>query len=701
MNATLLERLARPAVASTTRAWRWPRLLALTATYLLASVALTWPVALDLAGAVPNFGDPLVVVWYLAWYAHALPGPPEVLLNPPIFAPFREALLFHDHLLAQGLLAWPLVRLTGNPVLAANLLLLASFVLAALGGFLLCQRLTGSLAAGGIVGLAVAFSPFRLAHLSHLNLLWLHWLPFALLFLERTLETRRWRDAGLLALFSNLLFFSSYNLAPLGALTLVLWTGVRLATEPRLWGGARHWRRLGLLLGTVGAVTFALHLPLGLRYLAVSERLGFTRTPDEIRTYSATPGDYLVVPPQNALLGRLTAPLRFPAWSERSLFPGLVVIAFALPGAFLALRQGGRARSVALALLVVALVMALVSLGLNTTSLPGLGLYTLLLDQLPALAGLRVPARAGGIVQLALALLAGFALAALLARLRRHSVLLAQGAALALAAGVGIESWSYPAGDAVPVWLGEAAIRLPTDAYPALGQNPTGVTPPSQEVAAWLARTPLPGAVVELPLLLHTERAWLESVRMLAATHHWRPLVNGNGAYRPALLVELSRQLTRFPAADTLAALTGLGVSHVVVHLASYPPAERTQLEAVLASAPLREVARFDDDRIYALEAVALAPATAVRLEVRAEQRGSAVIGTITLENSAPAPFVVPTGEVFRIAAGRASTAVTPPLLIPALGSAQVEFRLPGEHPTVTVRGPLLVTPRMVPVRRS
>jgi hypothetical protein len=589
---------AFPATIARPASQRLAGTLGVVAVYALAAVVLTFPISLDLAHGVPDFGDPLVMVWYLGWYGTAIPDKLVSLFDAPIFFPHRDTLLFHDHLLAQGLVAWSIVRVTGNPVLAANLLTLLSFTLAGVGGYLLARRLTGSTPAALIVGLAIAYSSFRVAHISHLNLLWLHWLPFVLLFLERLLDGQRWRDALALALFGNLLVLSSYNLAPLAAVTGTVWLVVRLTTDRSLW--AARWRALVAQLAAIVAVTLALNLPLVLRYLAVSERMGFTRSADEVRAYSASLADYLVVPPSNLLLGALTAPLRSPDWSERSLFPGLVVLVFATVGAGTALASAGRWRSVALSLLAVAGVNLILSFGLNPAQPPGLRWYPWLFEHLPGLAGLRSPARAGGIVQIALALLAGFGLAAVFAALQRTRRRLAVAAAAgALGVVLVAESVAFPASYAVPVWLGEGAVGRPTDDYPALGSNPRGIPPAPTAVEEWLAAAPEPGSVAVLPMLAHRERGWLESVRMLAGLRHGRPLVNGTSAYRPADIVALSRELDERPSPASIAALGERGVRYVVVYRASFEEPARERFEAALPGLPLEEAARFGDDVIY------------------------------------------------------------------------------------------------------
>ena len=59
-----------------------------------------------------------------------------------------------------------------------------------------CASVTGSTAAAFVAGLAWACWPYRTAHLLHIQLQALYFLPLALLFLHRLVAGRRWRDAS-------------------------------------------------------------------------------------------------------------------------------------------------------------------------------------------------------------------------------------------------------------------------------------------------------------------------------------------------------------------------------------------------------------------------------------------------------------------------------------------------------------------------
>ena len=138
-------------------------------------------------------GDPLLTAAILHWNAHHVPLT-EAWWQFPIFHPTANTLAFSEHLLGISVIATPLAWLTGNPLTTYNLTLLLTFPLSALAMFALVQRLTGSAAAAFVAGLAYGFAPYRVSSLPHIQMLAAFWAPLALLGLHAFLDTgrRRW-----------------------------------------------------------------------------------------------------------------------------------------------------------------------------------------------------------------------------------------------------------------------------------------------------------------------------------------------------------------------------------------------------------------------------------------------------------------------------------------------------------------------------
>src|SRR5262245_10136422 len=98
---------------------------------------------------------------------------------------------FSYHLLLLSLLISPVYAMTGNLVLCYNLLLLLSLAGSGLAMHAFIRSVTGSNAAAFVAGLAWACWPYRTAHLLHLQLQSLYFLPLALLALHRVAAARK------------------------------------------------------------------------------------------------------------------------------------------------------------------------------------------------------------------------------------------------------------------------------------------------------------------------------------------------------------------------------------------------------------------------------------------------------------------------------------------------------------------------------
>lgn len=257
------------------RAWVGGPLLMFGALSLL----LTWPLAAHIATHVPGDGiDDPSLAWNLWWIKHALVDQPQ---NPFQVAwqfwPVGINLAFYTLTVLNGLLAAPL-QMAFGVVPAYNLLLLSSFVLSGLGGYLLCldflarRPLPGHRSAtafGAFLGGALyAFASAKLfyAALGQGNIASSQWIPFALLYLLRALRRDgRLRDAILASLFMTLqayaeLTFASFlsifaGLAVVGRLTW--WRGDRpgVALRPHWSAAQRHaWGGRLVLLAVLCAV---------------------------------------------------------------------------------------------------------------------------------------------------------------------------------------------------------------------------------------------------------------------------------------------------------------------------------------------------------------------------------------------------------------------------------------------------------------
>ena len=250
--------------------------------YALLALLLTHPLIFHLNQAVPHdIGDPLLNTWILAWDSHALLTRPLSLFQANIYHPLPNTLAFSEHLISTALLALPLQLLLGEPVVAYNLSLLATFPLTGFGMYLLTRRWTRRRGPAIVAGLIFAFGPYRFAALAHLQLLTIQWLPLALLFFDKLLThpgrpskpPRAWSAA--FGLFLGLQILASWYVAIYTGLILAIYTVTALLLRRTGWsqlrgpavtpgaGSRRHWHACG---GGFGSGQELRSLALGRRF---------------------------------------------------------------------------------------------------------------------------------------------------------------------------------------------------------------------------------------------------------------------------------------------------------------------------------------------------------------------------------------------------------------------------------------------------
>ena len=634
------------------------------AVYLAAAVFVTWPLSAGLASDVPSdFGDPLLNMWILAWDVEQIKG---ILLgdfsriarffDANIFYPAPLTLAYSEHLLPQALQIFPVYLLTDNPILCYNLLLLSTYVLSGVGGYLLVRELTGSAKAAFLGGLLFALAPYRLPQASHLQVLSSQWMPFALYGFTRYLNsrTRLALAGGATALVAQALSCGYYLLyfVPFAAL-YILWEIGRRG----LWRDVRLWRDLGV----AGVLSMAAVLPFVLAYAQLRETTNLTRGVQEIAGFSADVYSYLTAYPPQRVWGSIAN--AFPR-DEGQLFPGGVMIALGLlafvlwafhawtAGRAIAARQRvlttilgtGAAAFLAVTLVAIFERRIVLDAGLFTIRMTSIGRLILWST---ALAGILVAVSPRARVRLrALVTVEGFFCLAIVAcwwlslgpfpralgrpldlpspyaflfeyvpgfegvRVpARYAMVMA--CMLAIAGAMAVAPVLRRRGGTVVLavlsllFLIEAhASRFPiNDVGTGKGHvlPEPRVYPPAQAPAIYHRVAALPPGTVLLELPLGDPN-W-DIYSLYYSIVHWRPLVNGYSGFFPPgyglmTLAFLDPDRDRQLATD---ALRASGATHVVVHERAFREPEVDQLDRWLRAAGGRRIARDGTDVLYAV----------------------------------------------------------------------------------------------------
>jgi hypothetical protein len=408
----------------------------------LALVALmSWPLVRDLAGSgFTHTEDGRLNAWILAWDARALARDPARVFDAPIFHPVRDALAFSENLLLPSVLVAP-AHVAGGPVLAFNLVVLASLVLSGLGVQLLVRRASGARLAAFVAGALFAVGAHRWSRLSHIHAHVTLFLPFLFLALDRFWERRTLKRGLLVGVVLALQALSSIYLGAIAATALAAVLAVALV------GGLGRGDLARLAAGLLLAA--ALLWPVARPYLRVRAQHGMEWSLQDAAAHSTTLEAWSSS--TSHLYWGLTQRHVDPDRRRRGLFPGLVPLALGLAGLAAAPRRHGVA---ALAAVCFAL-----SLGPETAA------YRFLHEHVVFFRGIRAMYRFAVVPVLALCVLAGFGLAR-----RLWPSLLAVALALLEASHAPIHVTPYAPPSEAARWLAE---RDGAVAYAPLGERDT------------------------------------------------------------------------------------------------------------------------------------------------------------------------------------------------------------------------------------
>ena len=519
------------------------------ALFAVLTVLMTAPFSLHAANRVVSTGtDTDLMVWTLGWDVHAIATRPWAIFDANIFYPHHDTLAYSENLVGSVLVAAPVTWLTGNPVLAMNLVVLVATMLCGVGAFVLGQRVGLSTAGAVICGLVFAFGPPRLARLDQVHIATIQWIPFSLAYLHTYLRSGRARDLRwAMAFFALQALTSGHGAAFLTLGVLVTLVVARLAGVPAAPG-----RRLRDV-GVVGALLVVPVVWVYLPYRLAQQEVGLRRP---LSDWSSLTWSSFVTSPshvQSWLISLLPATSVFREAPNAWFFPGILTIVLGAsafwPARAAAPRSADRPDPRWTYLVVLGVTLAL-AMG------PPFGIWRWLY-WLPGLSFVRVPSRFLMLGLLACAVLAGLGADRLLARLppRRRT----------LAA------------------MGLGACLLAEFVFAPLEGVPYQVRPPA--IDQWLATQPTPFAVADVPLpdsanFVVRDRA--ASALMLRSMAHWQPIVEGYSGTQPPDYGDIYWPLTRFPDEASLRLLTSLRVKYVVVHFDLVPEGDRAGLAASL-----------------------------------------------------------------------------------------------------------------------
>jgi hypothetical protein len=548
--------------------------------YLIATFVFLHPLPIHLGDRIFENGDSYLHIWISSWEARALATPSAHLFDGNIFFPEANTLALSELVLPDQVIFAPVLALTHNPLIAYNCTLLLTFPLSAISMFALVSYLTRRYSAALIAGFIFGFTPIRLSHLHHVQLLSLMWLPLIFLFFDRWLQKKSWRDA----LLTAILFCAQYLTTVYIALYLV---PVLLVYFFLHWSLSREKITAKFCLQFVAALMLVVVvLAPFLRHYRDLHQQWDLRPHESIKIFFSSDlwTSLLATFPSNVIYGKLFHSFSAPPF-EQFFFTGFVPVLLAL-FAWRAWRE--RIVRIFFGLSVASYILALgpflrISGHVTHIPLP----YQWIFDPWPGLSMLRVPARAGLILLSTMTVLAAYGW------IRMFEWMLSR--------------WKTPSSFKVEsgfcfvtlVLLGAEFLSVPIPLLPEVSGDHI---PP---VYHFLKNYPDPGGVLELPVVFKefgTEPIVRDYTYFSA--YHFKPIVIGYSGYFPPPFYELVAAARQLPGDGAMDTFEAIGVRTILLHTRAMTPQEVQAWQAPISSgARLAVIETFPDgDEVLALK---------------------------------------------------------------------------------------------------
>jgi hypothetical protein len=395
-----------------------------------------------------SHGDAFLVNFILNHYVEIFTtGDWSSLSTLPMFYGFPHSLFFTEFYPVHGVVAYLLSFFTPNIFLISHVLILATVLFSMVSMYTFCWYVFRRGAPSIIGALIFVCNPFLMARFpDHALLLAVGWIPISLLFVERAIREPKGNSVFwlFLVLIAQLLT-SSLHYSIFLTVILPLYIGIRIWQE-------KVPLKLFIHRGTVlGALLFALVTTLvGYLYVQAYGTQSLGRTIETSYSYSARVTDWLFTGPQNMVYGGLKASWadRFPEvvrlgiYSEQNLFMGIIPAILAI--ACVLLRKRIKQKKLLVAIFIIGLMAWVLSFGPQIVLADAIrvpGVYGFIYQINPLFSYLRVPARFGVFVFLAI----GFSAAAVLSHMEKKMNAKVFGVLLVgVVVGILIEYWQKP-----------------------------------------------------------------------------------------------------------------------------------------------------------------------------------------------------------------------------------------------------------------
>ncbi len=539
--------------------------LKIAALYAVVMALLTYPWVFHLGDLLPSHWQSPPFVSIMLNNHNALLLNPLKILDAGYFYPINNTLALTENLIGYTIFFSPIYILTGNPTLSFNVMIWLFFVLSATSLFLLIKYYLNSPMSAFVGGLIYGFASYRFGNIDDIHMINLMCLPLAVLFLEKGIETGKWRFFALLAgcvvlqIYSGL--YHSWFLA-LCLLIFAIFNARRLLDKAVL-----------MKLLAAASVTLLLVLPLVYVYVDIRISYAYKQWEDTLQWLGMDVVDYMRVMKNNVIYSPILMNQKNDILRRYCAFPGFFAVALAVYGIF-SKSLKGRTKGMLLAITAVCLLFSLGTYLKWNNELTSIPLPYLLVTEV--FSYIRCSWRFVFPFMFGLACFSALGFHRIATRLNNKTALLLTCAVTCI---IILEN-----------------LNIPMTVYK--------VETPDEHIYSLVD-----GPLVEYPSKViegtgdHFKDYWKrEYLYMYYQAFHKQKIVNGVVSYHPAPRFETDKMVNSIPSDDALKYFSALGVKYVIVHKDMFLRDERRYRAEEFDVAGLSKILETENTVLFKLD---------------------------------------------------------------------------------------------------
>ncbi|MFA6525153.1 MAG: hypothetical protein WCT33_02660 [Patescibacteria group bacterium] len=547
--------------------------------FLLLTFVMTYPWSAQLATSVQASSDSYFNIWTIAWDVHMFQEKPLDIFNANIFYPNNNTLAYSENLIGTALFAWPVIALSGNPVLAYNIIIFLFFVLAGYCMYLLAYYFTKNFPVSILGGVIYGFNAYMFLHFNLLHIMAVFFFPMIFLILHKLVESEKGKYFIYFTFTFILLGYMSMHffmmLASIIPVFLLVYYGVIKRKKPS---------KKIVVNSIIALIISAIFiLPIFYPYLTLRTNIEYDRSYAMVNQFSPTITDYLTFSP--LLLGLFELPKNI---FKTYIYSGFTVLFLFIFSIIMLVKKYYKQREIintSFLYLIIGFVAFILSFGVVirfSENDPGIvGPFMLLFEFVPGFSSLRALGRFSIVILMSMSVIITIVLNQYMSRFKKKFVYV--GTLMIISCLVILEYMVIP--PLKPVNLATAK----TD-------------PNIPEVYRWLSDQKDDTVILELPI-------WVDDMEQTAeyqyySAFHWHRQMHGySGYYPPEYRKIFIKPLKDLLNDDTIKDIQTIGVDYIILHTgASMEFAREIREVNTKNNQNLQLIETFGSDQVYQIK---------------------------------------------------------------------------------------------------